>query len=226
MDKDEAIRLCIDAYKSNYHKFVQFLGGVRVYFETEPPFNSETNSVIHSIKNRLKDPAHLKDKLERKWSEQDPITPENFFNRITDLAGIRILHLYHDQFPTIHSKIIERVDQRDWWLVEAPKAYTWDPESVMFYRDLGLECHQKESFYTSIHYLIRPREDSPITCEIQVRTLFEEIWGEIDHTINYPHPVDSVACKEQIRVLSKLVSTGTRLADSIFRTYSDHKLSR
>ena len=40
--------------------------------------------------------------------------------------------------------------------------------------------------------------------------------GEIDHTINYPHATNSIACKEQIRVLAKLVSTGTRLADSIF----------
>ena len=51
--------------------------------------------------------------------------------------------------------------------------------------------------------------------------LFEEIWGEIDHTINYPYPTEIVACKEQLRVLAKLVSTGTRLADSIFRTYND-----
>ena len=62
---------------------------------------------------------------------------------------------------------------------------------------------------------------SNITCEIQIRTLFEEIWGEIDHTINYPYPTEIVACKEQLRVLAKLVSTGTRLADSIFRTYND-----
>lgn len=31
-----------------------------------------------------------------------------------------------------------------------------------------------------------------------------------------------IACREQIRVLAKLVSTGTRLADSIFRTYDDY----
>ncbi|WP_059050385.1 RelA/SpoT domain-containing protein [Paenibacillus senegalimassiliensis] len=222
MDKDESINSCINLYKSNHHKFLQFLDGVKVFFETEPPFNIESNCVIHSIKSRLKDPEHLRDKLERKWNEENPILIDNFFSRITDLAGIRVLHLYHDQFPVIHSKIMEKVEQNDWWLAESPKAYTWDPESVKFYTDMGLECQQKESFYTSIHYLIKPREDSLITCEIQVRTLFEEIWGEIDHTINYPHPIGSIACNEQIRVLSKLVSTGTRLADSIFRTYNDH----
>jgi putative GTP pyrophosphokinase len=61
-----------------------------------------------------------------------------------------------------------------------------------------------------------------VTCEIQVRTLFEEIWGEIDHTLNYPDTTASVACKEQLRVLAKLASTGTRLADAIF-TVAEHE---
>jgi ppGpp synthetase/RelA/SpoT-type nucleotidyltranferase len=80
----------------------------------------------------------------------------------------------------------------------------------------------KDTFYTSIHYLVKPNNPNAVVCcEIQVRTLFEEIWGEIDHTINYPFQTESIACKEQLRVLSKLVSTGTRLADSIFRSHSE-----
>ena len=55
-----------------------------------------------------------------------------------------------------------------------------------------------------------------------MRTLFEEIWGEIDHAINYPHPIESIACSEQLKVLSKLVSTGTRLSDSIFKSYNEY----
>lgn len=83
-------------------------------------------------------------------------------------------------------------------------------------------AEHRDTYYTSVHYVIKPNNElSNITCEIQVRTLFEEIWGEIDHTINYPHQTEIIACKEQLRVLAKLVSTGTRLADSIFRTYND-----
>ncbi|PWK14936.1 RelA/SpoT domain-containing protein [Tumebacillus permanentifrigoris] len=222
MSKEVAIQSCVDEYSRIHHRFNQFLNGVRDFFELEPPFNDKHTSVIHSIKYRLKDPDHLRDKLDRKWKDEDPIVIENLFTRITDFAGLRVLHLYHDQFPIIHEKIIEKVTSRDWVFAESPKAYTWDPEMVKFYETLGITSQHKESYYTSIHYLVKPREDSSITCEIQVRTLFEEIWGEIDHTINYPHPIDSVPCKEQIRVLSKLVSTGTRLADSIFRTYNNH----
>ena len=77
-----------------------------------------------------------------------------------------------------------------------------------------------------MHYVIKPNNNNPVCCEIQVRTLFEEIWGEIDHTINYPQPTTEIACSEQLRVLSKLVSTGTRLADSIFRTHAHYQKNK
>ena len=51
--------------------------------------------------------------------------------------------------------------------------------------------------------MIKPRENSPVSCEIQIRTLFEEIWGEIAHMVNYPEPSDSVFLREQIGVLAR-----------------------
>jgi ppGpp synthetase/RelA/SpoT-type nucleotidyltranferase len=210
----------VGLYKNQLHLFEQFKNAVVDCFRLEPTLNQSGNPTIHSIKSRLKDPSHLREKLQRKTKEanRDPITPENIFSRITDLTGVRILHLYQDQFPEIHQFIDQKVRSQDWYLAEKPTAYSWDPEARDFFESLGLDVMLKESYYTSIHYLIKPKEFSDICCEVQVRTLFEEIWGEIDHTINYPTATKSNACKEQLRVLSKLVSTGTRLADSIFRT--------
>lgn len=88
----------------------------------------------------------------------------------------------------------------------------------------SLPVESKESFYTSIHYLVRPRKDSDICCEIQVRTLFEEIWGEVDHSLNYPYETSNIACREQILVLAKLVGAGSRLVDAIFRSHDSSKL--
>ena len=140
---------------------------------------------------------------------------------MTDLAGVRVLHLYQDQFPVIHACIMNQMESQEWVFQEQPKVYSWDPEAIEFFRSIGLVPEIKASYYTSIHYVVKPKANSNICCEIQVRTLFEEIWGEIDHSMNYPHPTDNRACQEQLRVLSKLVSTGTRLADSIFRTKGD-----
>lgn len=55
-----------------------------------------------------------------------------------------------------------------------------------------------------------------LSCEIQIRTLFEEIWGEIDHELNYPNPTESSVCREQLRVLAKVVGAGSRLVSAIY----------
>ena len=220
---DEAsMEAIIKQVQNRLHDIDLFRNYTVRFFETHPDL-TQSPQIVHSVKSRLKNLQHLREKIQRKSSPEDPITPENIFNRITDIAGVRVLHLYQAQFPQIHRAIAQKLDSQDWILYEQPKAYTWDPESQDFFARQGLNVELKESLYTSIHYVIKPREDSPVSCEIQVRTLFEEIWGEIDHLINYPEPTDSVACREQIGVLARLVGAGSRLADSIYRTYSDEK---
>lgn len=207
----------ISLYEKNRHTFKKFMIGVVATFEEEPELNTSHSPLIYTVKRRLKDSEHLRDKINRKWADGVVLTNENLFDVVNDLAGVRVLHMYQDQFEKIHSLIMNQ----EWHLKEPPIAYSWDPETSDYFKSLGLVSKIKPSYYTSIHYVVQPKKDSDICCEIQVRTLFEEIWGEIDHTINYPHPSENNSCKEQLRVLSKLVSTGTRLADSIFRTHNE-----
>ncbi|BCQ28001.1 hypothetical protein NK8_61900 (plasmid) [Caballeronia sp. NK8] len=165
----------------------------------------------------MKDPDHLREKLIKKFID-GPITPDTLFTRITDFAGVRVLHLYTQQFSEIHAAIKEHIRQNFWSLAEPPVAYSWDPETTAAFEALGIASKLRETYYTSIHYVVKPHAESDLTCEVQVRTLFEEAWGEIDHALNYPTPTEIVACREQLRVLAKLASTGTRLADSIFKS--------
>jgi len=117
---------------------------------------------------------------------------------------------------------MKKVKSKTWKLLEKPIAYTWDPESVEYFKAFKIRTSIKSSYYTSVHYLIAPaNEEGNLSCEIQVRTLFEEAWGEIDHSINYPNRTEVVASVEQLRVLSKLVSTGSRLADAIFKVHDE-----
>lgn len=222
----------IDAIIENYKKdkslnfeLDSFQKQVINFFLKWPDFIVNDQSVIHSVKARIKDPEHLRDKIKRKCDEGRTITLDNFKNEITDLIGVRVLYLYHEQFSVIHNAIMHQInDRKEWDLVERPKAYTWDPELNNEYEKLGIDPKLKETYYTSVHYVIKPYNDitNSVRCEIQVRTLFEEIWGEIDHVINYPHPTKSVACSEQLKVLARLVSAGTRLSDSIFRSYQEY----
>ena len=213
----------VETYKKNIESFDFFQKHVRNFFES-----SSLVPFVHSIRHRLKDIDHLLEKIERKNAEdaeleaaiqKGPITSGNVFSRVTDIAGIRVLHLHISQFKNIHDALMSKVDEGEFTLVEAPKAYTWDLDSGAYFESLGLVREVKESYYTSIHYVLRPNSRSPATCEVQVRTLLEEVWGEVDHTMNYPNPTTDQHCKEQIRVLARLVGAGTHLADSIMRRY-------
>lgn len=212
-------KAAIAAFDDRAHELTIFMAGIERWFSTHPKLTCGTPPIVHSVKSRLKNREHLVDKIARKAQGSNPIDESNLFKRVTDLAGVRVLHLYQEQAKSIHIEILDKIENKgDWVLDEKPKAYTWDPEATDFFSSMGLEVQLKESLYTSVHYLVRPRPDSPLCCEIQVRTLFEEIWGEVDHSLNYPNATSIVACREQLRVLTKVVGAGSRLVDSIFRT--------
>ncbi|MBP7064679.1 hypothetical protein [Ferrovibrio sp.] len=205
------------------HDLKMFMEFVEKYIGQHPSLIMPGAEVVHSYKSRIKNREHLRDKIIRKIKNGKNINGENIFREITDLAGVRVMHLFQEHFGKIDSVIRSKLSAGDWVLDEKPKAYTWDPEAAEFFGAYELEIIQKPTSYTSVHYLIRPRSDSPLCCEVQVRTLFEEIWGEVDHQINYPVATSDLACKEQIKVLSKIVGAGSRLLDSLNRV---HQASR
>ncbi|TPO01711.1 RelA/SpoT domain-containing protein [Mesorhizobium sp. B1-1-5] len=207
----------IAQYERVKHDLGIFMEGVVKYIGEHPDLIRTGHRIVHSYKSRLKDNDHLREKIKRKIAMGKTVTADNLFSFITDLAGVRILHLFQENFADIDAVIRKKVTDGDWIFAERPKAYTWDPEAVIFFNNFDLDVSEKSTSYTSVHYLIRPRADSPLCCEVQVRTLFEEIWGEVDHQINYPMPTDNIACREQIKVLSKIVGAGSRLLDSLKR---------
>jgi len=186
---------------------------------------------VHSIKWRTKDPEHLRDKLTRKLGEARAqhrpfkITEDNLFSKINDLAGFRILHLHTRQTDDINKALLNRFGEALYRLIEGPVAKTWDDESRKYFEGIGIETEKNklESLYTSVHYVIRPNLKTKSTCEIQVRTLADEVWGEVDHAINYPYQINSVACHEQIQVLARVTTSCSRLVDSIFRSFDESK---
>lgn len=211
--------LCLAYYRKHLHEFEAWRDAVVSHFQRDPILNALNSPVIHSLKSRIKDPAHLVEKLSRKAAHGSPVAPATFFDQVTDLAGVRILHLHTRQLTAIHGKISQMVSAGDWRLGERPVAYSWDPELSGYFEGLGLRVELKESNYTSIHYLIRsPNERSPVCCEVQVRTLFEEVWGEVDHLVNYPVRAGNPNARRLLGALSRLVSSGTRLVESVIDT--------
>ena len=187
---------------------------------------------VHSFKWRIKDKRSLRDKLYRKLEtakhEGKPfdLTPENMFIRINDLVGVRVLHLYSRQMQKIDGAIKILLEEAGLTISEGPFARTWDSETTAYFGTIGIETRESgPSMYTSVHYVIDSTSKNRYTAELQVRTLAEELWGEVTHTIDYPRPCRDVACREQIRVLARVASSCTRVVDAIFHTYERFKCS-
>ena len=186
-------------------------------------------SYVHSTKWRIKDPKSLKDKLFRKIKiakqkgRKHNLSTANLFTRINDLAGFRILHLHTEQIIGIDRELREVFKESRYALAEKPKARTWDDESRNFYKAHGIRPVASPQMYTSVHYVIKPNNRTRLTCEIQVRTLAEELWGEVDHAMNYPHLSPVATCREQIKVLARVTSSCSRLVDSIYRARASRR---
>ena len=74
---------------------------------------------VHSVNYRPKDPEDLIAKVIRKKLKAPAleITPQNYSEHVTDLIGVRSLHLFKDHWPFIHKFIKEK-----WDFHEQPKA--------------------------------------------------------------------------------------------------------
>lgn len=210
-------------YEQNLPIFQALLGVLQGMVAGSP----ELQAIAHSIKFRVKEPSHLRDKLERKAIDAQeagktfPYTTENLFRKINDLVGVRIIHLYTHQFATIHTLLLRMFGEYKMIQLESPKARTWDDESRAYFKSIGVGTTKSVTMYTSVHYVVKPNTRSNLSCEVQVRTLMEEVWGEVDHKINYPHTTPVLSCREQIKVLARVTSSCSRLVDSIFSTHAE-----
>jgi putative GTP pyrophosphokinase len=223
-DEHSLLDAILSRYRGEFDRVTLFGAQIRLIADTQP-----LAGLIHSVKVRVKAPDHLYDKLLRKLSasrdageDAFSITPENFFERINDLVGLRLLHLHTAQFADINAALLEQFDELGYRVMEGPVAYVWDDEYQKLFKSFGVETRQNERMYTSVHYVVEANTRTKRTAEIQVRTLAEELWGEVDHLINYPHESEIFTCREQIKVLARVTSSCTRLVDSIFRSREDH----
>ena len=201
-------------FMGSQHLFKPFAQSLMAYFESSP----ELGNLIHFMKYRIKDEASLRAKLERiLMSEGD----QDLVDKITDFAGVRIIHLHMDQFSIIHSLILDILQEQKYDLLGTPKAYCWDREYEDLFRRVGIETEHRDSMYMTVHYDIKANQRSRVTCELQVRSLMEELWGEVSHRVNYPKKSPSTSCQDQLKVLARLTSGCGRLVDSIFKTHRE-----
>ncbi|SUV06360.1 pXO1-131 [Priestia megaterium] len=178
---------------------------------------------VHTVRSRVKNPEHLIEKIIRKTIEKKDkeagfqITLKNYTQKITDSIGLRVLHLYKDQAFQIDKMIRENWEPEEKVTIYHRKG---DDNSLADGQDPALFEHKEHPVgYRSWHYLIK----SQITkhhyiAEIQVRTIFEEGWSEIDHQLRYPYHVDNELLKNQLLVLNRIAGSADEMVNNIKET--------
>lgn len=174
---------------------------------------------VHSVRYRIKSPDKLIAKIIRKRIENPAreITKENYKTELTDLIGIRILHLFKENWESIHNFIIQKCDLHD----PVPIAYYREgdsEENIKCYENYKCAVKKHPYGYRSVHYLIvtRPNKASYIA-EIQVRTIFEEAWSEIDHIIRYPYNLDNPLLNQFLVLFNRLAGSADEMGSFVSR---------
>ena len=130
---------------------------------------SHKNIKLHSMKQRVKNYNSFLEKVDRK-KYKDP------FAQCTDLAGSRLVCLFTSQIEEIKKIIEEEFD-----VIEVT-----NKKSTKKFDQFG---------YLSLHMLVKvPKQRlkhieyadlNGLICEIQIRTILQEAWAEIEHYLNY-----------------------------------------
>ncbi|QMW06362.1 RelA/SpoT domain-containing protein [Spirosoma foliorum] len=171
---------------------------------------------VHSVRYRIKDEEHLIEKIIRKRIEKPDriIDIKNYTTEITDLVGLRAIHLFKEDWKPIHDVI-----DQTWNLKETAKAYIREGDNEVYrqaFTDQGLSVEVHKRGYRSIHYITitKPAKIEFFT-EIQVRTIFEEGWSEIDHSVRYPYELDNLLYKEFSSILNRLAGMSDEMGTFI-----------
>lgn len=128
------------------------------------------NIVVHNVSARVKD----KDSLEKKIKKK---TKYNRLSEITDIVGLRIITLFEDEVDSVAKLISDE--------------FEIDPDNSI---DKRIKNYDQFG-YASLHYvaslkdprvnLIEYKEYRGLMMEIQIRSILQHSWAEIEHDIGY-----------------------------------------
>lgn len=206
-------------YRNSYRTQAEFIANIL-----------RAEDMIHSVKSRIKDSDRLIEKIIRKTNDRKAkygnefkFTVDNYKNEINDLIGIRVIHIFKDQWQEIHELIIKT------WNVIEITANVRDGDNTSIFDDLNIEVKSRASGYRSVHYLVEfYPTNQRVIAEIQVRTIFEEGYGEIDHKLRYSHSEIPEILKSNLLLFNRIVGSADEMAsliNNLNKEYEDIRLN-
>ncbi len=134
---------------------------------------------------------------------------------IKDYAGLRVLCLFEKDILKVHEFLLKIFTEKNFPLKDF-RIYNWE-DSVQInslkkslsshFPRLSVDPSNKESGYKSLHYIIE--RDYPV--EIQLRTLLQDVWSELEHTLSYKRGAIHPHIKKSFRLLARDLETSDSL---------------
>ena len=168
---------------------------------------SPAPSPVQRVRMRIKRPESALDKIIRKPGSFPEAPDRASVVRMTDALGARVIVYFISQLALL-DKELRSSGAFEISAHSQPIAYLGRD----LHEHLGLTHiprQDKESGYASIHYVVRLREPAVAEnenpwFELQLRTLCEDLWGEIEHVLGYkPEKRTSFAVRKQFRIISR-----------------------
>lgn len=193
-------------YKSTYATQADFIANTL-----------RTHPSIHTVKSRIKDGYGLLEKIVRKtinrrekYGDDFTFDVSNYQEEINDLIGIRVIHIFKQDWETIHEFILST------WKVIEITANVREGDETGRFEELGIQIVSRKSGYRSVHYLIEFYPTSQkVIAEIQVRTIFEEGYGEIDHRLRYSHKEIPEIIESNLLLFNRIAGSADEMASFI-----------
>ena len=227
----------IDIY-NDYSKSLKELETEGVYLSNKLQFCDE----INSVRWRVKDPIHLLTKIVRKRKEAIKeknnkskylsINVENYKEIITDLVGLRAIFLFKHHWKIVDSYVCSNFrinEDEDIVIYHAPE------DDLSYYYDDGYSKEingtklkytrsEKASKYRSTHYIIDANFPHNFKLELQIRSILDEAWGEIDHFLRYPDHQEDAQLKRQMTVLNGAINGCEELVTTYFKEFQERNI--
>lgn len=207
-------------------------------------------ATCYAYKFRVKSEAKLVEKVHRKVKEK----PLYDLASITDVLGLRLITLFRHEIPTVlkqvlllikHEQAVEpnpfeqnRLDE----VIVYTNAFEHDPflielKSTLSSENVTATYRQSPEGYSSVHIVSRSTHKAKLKTtgtnetnhqlpvEIQIRSVFEDAWGEIDHRFGYSVRTgksgisalhNSALVQPHLKVLKQFTDACAVYADTIY----------
>lgn len=119
------------------------------------------------------------------------IDEENVLNEITDIVGLKIICYFEEDKRYVDKLIKDLEDNGEIKILEKELHYPSNyplSEEEKYFRLQGFKPSPEDSMYSALHYIVVLANDKDkIPIEIQAKTMFEEVFGELQHDISYKY---------------------------------------